>query len=185
MTTTAASATVAEAPDDRLLSPRGVRGAVTLLVSRVRGGDLGSLPVIVGLVVIWTVFQALNPVFLSSTNLVNLTMQCAAIGTIALGIVLVLLRRRDRPVGRIRLRPGGGGARRRVRAAAVESGARPGGRRSARARSSACSTGSCTRDSVLPSFVITLAGLLGFLGLQLWVLGATGSISLPFDSWLV
>src|SRR5690606_40203471 len=37
----------------------------------------------------------------------------------------------------------------------------------------------------LPSFVITLAGLLGFLGLQLWVLGDTGSISLPFDSWIV
>ena len=37
----------------------------------------------------------------------------------------------------------------------------------------------------LPSFVITLAGLLGFLGLQLWVLGDTGSIGLPFDSWIV
>ncbi len=37
----------------------------------------------------------------------------------------------------------------------------------------------------LPSFVITLAGLLGFLGLQLWVLGRHGSISLPFDSWIV
>jgi simple sugar transport system permease protein/D-xylose transport system permease protein len=37
----------------------------------------------------------------------------------------------------------------------------------------------------VPSFVITLAGLLGFLGLQLWVLGAAGSINLPFDSGLV
>ena len=37
----------------------------------------------------------------------------------------------------------------------------------------------------VPSFVITLAGLLGFLGLQLWVLGAKGSINLPFDSGLV
>ena len=37
----------------------------------------------------------------------------------------------------------------------------------------------------VPSFVITLAGLLGFLGLQLWVLGDNGSINLPFDSWLV
>jgi D-xylose transport system permease protein len=37
----------------------------------------------------------------------------------------------------------------------------------------------------LPSFVITLAGLLGFLGLQLWILGDTGSIGLPFDSWIV
>ncbi|HWM17332.1 MAG TPA: sugar ABC transporter permease, partial [Microbacterium sp.] len=74
-----------------MLNPRSVRGALALLLARVRGGDLGSLPVVVGLVLIWTVFQVLNPVFLSSTNLVNLTMQCAAIGTIALGIVLVLL----------------------------------------------------------------------------------------------
>ena len=37
----------------------------------------------------------------------------------------------------------------------------------------------------LPSFIITLAGLLGFLGLQLWVLGDTGSINIPFDSWFV
>ncbi|MDQ2688991.1 MAG: sugar ABC transporter permease, partial [Chloroflexota bacterium] len=56
----------------------GLRDWAELLIARVRGGDLGSLPVIVGVVVIWTVFQALNPVFLSSTNLVNLTMQCAA-----------------------------------------------------------------------------------------------------------
>jgi len=80
-----------DVPDDRLLSPRSLRAGFELVLSRVRGGDLGSLPVLIGLVLIWTVFQALNPVFLSSANLVNLTMQCAAIGTIALGIVLVLL----------------------------------------------------------------------------------------------
>src|SRR5690606_33563888 len=62
-----------------------------LLVARIRGGELGSLPVVVGLLVIWTVFQILNPAFLSSRNLVLLTMQSAAIGTIALGVVLVLL----------------------------------------------------------------------------------------------
>jgi ABC-type xylose transport system permease subunit len=37
----------------------------------------------------------------------------------------------------------------------------------------------------LPSFVVTLAGLLGLLGVQLWVLGDAGSINLPFDSWIV
>ena len=42
------------------------------LLDRVRSGDLGSLPVVVGLVIIWTVFQSLNPVFLSPNNLVNL-----------------------------------------------------------------------------------------------------------------
>src|SRR5215207_3558004 len=82
---------VADESEVRLLSAEGMRAAIDSILGRIRGGDLGSLPVIVGLIVIWAVFQALNPVFLSSTNLVNLTMQCAAIGTIALGIVLVLL----------------------------------------------------------------------------------------------
>jgi simple sugar transport system permease protein/D-xylose transport system permease protein len=37
----------------------------------------------------------------------------------------------------------------------------------------------------VPSFVITLAGLLGFLGLQLWILGPNSSINIPYDSWIV
>jgi len=169
---------------ERMLSPGGLRGAVAQLLARIRGGDLGSVPVIVGLVVIWSVFQALNPVFLSSRHLVDLTMQCAAIGTIALGIVLVLL------VGEIDLSVGSvSGLAAAVLAvtlvqlqwnlvlallAAVAVG---------------CLVGVLygllyTRFGV-PSFVITLAGLLGFLGLQLWVLGDTGSINLPFDSWIV
>jgi simple sugar transport system permease protein/D-xylose transport system permease protein len=37
----------------------------------------------------------------------------------------------------------------------------------------------------VPSFVISLAGLLGFLGLQLNTLGKSGTINLPFDSAIV
>src|SRR6478735_7147212 len=69
----------------------GIAGAVRAFGHRVRGGDLGSLPVVVGLAVIWAVFQLLNPSFLSANNLVNLTLQCAAIGTISIGVVVVLL----------------------------------------------------------------------------------------------
>ena len=47
-------------------------GAAAAFIDRVRSGDLGALPVVVGLVVIWTVLQSLNPIFLSSANLVNL-----------------------------------------------------------------------------------------------------------------
>ncbi|GAB3602446.1 sugar ABC transporter permease [Microbacterium aureliae] len=153
-------------------------------VERVRGGDLGSLPVIVGLVLIWTVFQTLNPVFLSSTNLVNLTMQCAAIGTIALGIVLVLL------VGEIDLSVGSVSG---LAAAVLAVGFVQLQWHPLLALAVALASGALvgllygflyTRFGV-PSFVITLAGLLGFLGLQLWVLGDTGSINLPFDSWIV
>ena len=60
-------------------------------VDRVRSGDLGSLPVIVGLVIIWTVFQRLNPIFLSARNLVNLLFDCSTVGVISLGIVCVLM----------------------------------------------------------------------------------------------
>ncbi len=170
--------------EEHLLSGSGIRHAVEAFVARVRGGDLGALPVVLGIVVIWTVFQLLNPVFLSSENLVNLTMQCAAIGTIALGVVLVLL------VGEIDLSVGSvSGLAAAVLAVtfvqlqwnlvlSLIAGIAIG-----------CLVGLLygylfTRFG-LPSFVITLAGLLGFLGLQLWVLGETGSIAIPFDSWLV
>ena len=61
------------------------------LQERVMQGDVGSLPVILGLVLIWVTFQFLNPNFLSPRNLTNLVLQIADIGTIAVGIVLVLL----------------------------------------------------------------------------------------------
>jgi D-xylose transport system permease protein len=77
--------------DERLIASQGIGGWARAFLSRLRSGDLGSLPVVVGLIVIWVVFQSQNDAFLSSRNLVNLTLQSAATGTIALGIVLVLL----------------------------------------------------------------------------------------------
>ena len=53
--------------DTRVRQDAGFAGAVRGFFDRVRSGDLGSLPVVVGLAIIWTVFQTLNPVFLSST----------------------------------------------------------------------------------------------------------------------
>ena len=170
--------------DERLLSGSGIRLALEGFVTRIRGGDLGALPVVLGIAVIWTVFQLLNPVFLSSENLVNLTMQCAAIGTIALGVVLVLL------VGEIDLSVGSvSGLAAAVLAVSFVQLQWNLVLALAAAIAVGCLVGLLygylfTRFGV-PSFVITLAGLLGFLGLQLWVLGETGSIAIPFDSWLV
>ncbi|GAA4352511.1 sugar ABC transporter permease [Microbacterium rhizosphaerae] len=170
--------------DDRMLSAGAIRRGAGLLVARVRGGDFGSLPVIVGLLIIWTIFQSLNPVFLSSKNLVNLTMQCAAVGTIALGVVLVLL------VGEIDLSVGSvSGLAAAILAVtlvelrwnlvfAIAAGLVAG-------LLVGLLYGFLYTKFGLPSFVITLAGLLGFLGLQLRVLGDTGSINLPYDSWIV
>ena len=151
--------------------------------ARVRGGDLGPLPVIVGLVIIAVVFQLLNPVFLSANNLVNLTLQFAAGGTIAIGIVLVLL------VGQIDLSVGSVSG---LAAAILGVGMTQLGWNLALSILVAIAAGVgigllygvlYNRFGV-PSFIITLAGLLGVLGLQLWVLGDTGSINIP-DSPIV
>ncbi|EAR24640.1 Bacterial inner-membrane translocator [marine actinobacterium PHSC20C1] len=156
----------------------------TAFRSRVRGGDLGAIPVVVGLAIIWTVFQILNPTFLSSANLVNLAMQSAALGTIALGVVLVLLLAQiDLSVGSL------SGLAAAILAVTFTQLNWP----LPLAIVAALAAGALfgwfygfllTRFGV-PSFVITLAGLLGVLGLQLWVLGRLGSINIPFDSWVV
>ncbi|MFF1613172.1 sugar ABC transporter permease [Amycolatopsis sp. NPDC058278] len=170
--------------DERLRRGEGLKPALGAIADRIRSGDLGALPIVVGLVVIWTVFQILNPVFLSSANLVNLLMESVSVGIIALGIVCVLL------VGQIDLSVGSvSGLSAALTAvtfvssgwsvwlailAAIVAGALIGW----------VYAQLVTRLGV-PSFVATLAGLLGFLGLQLWLLGSKGAINLPFDSGLV
>jgi D-xylose transport system permease protein len=171
--------------DERLRAGAGgVKGWVAAGVDRLRGGELGLVPVLVGLAIIWTVFQALNPTFLSSRNLSNLLMQSVAVGVLALGIVCVLL------IGEIDLSVGSvsglsaaimginfvdnGWPLWSAIVAALVAGAAIGGLYSL-----------ISAVVGVPSFVITLAGLLGFLGLQLFVLGPKGTINLPFDSPLV
>jgi D-xylose transport system permease protein len=58
---------------------------------RVRVGDLGSLPIIVGLIIIAVIFGIVEPLFFSSRNFVNLLLQMSPIATIAIGVVFVLL----------------------------------------------------------------------------------------------
>jgi len=57
----------------------------------VRTGDLGSLPIVVGLILIAVIFQSQNSQFLTAGNFVNLIVQMAAITIIGMGIVFVLL----------------------------------------------------------------------------------------------
>ncbi|MBX9246373.1 sugar ABC transporter permease [Actinotalea ferrariae] len=149
-----------------------------------RERELGSLPVVGALVVLALVFQAFNSNFLSSDNLVNLTLQSATTGVITLGVVLVLL------VGQIDLSVGAVSG---LAAAVVAVGFVQEGWPLWAAVLAAVALGAAvgagygwlfTRLGV-PSFVITLAGLLVCVGLQVRVLGATGSINLPYESWLV
>jgi D-xylose transport system permease protein len=170
--------------DERVQQDAGIAGAIRDFLRRVRSGDLGQLPVIVGLLVIWTVFQSLNSVFLSSNNLVNLLFDCSTVGVIALGIVCVLM------VGEIDLSVGSvsglssailgvlwvnqGWPVALAMLAAVFAGALVGALYAL-----------LFNRFGMPSFVATLAGLLAFLGLQLYLLGQGGSINLPYGSGLV
>ncbi|MER8657972.1 sugar ABC transporter permease [Mesorhizobium sp. M0847] len=178
------SSTALDRSDVRVKHQAGVGGAISAFFDRVRSGDLGSLPVIVGLVIIWSVFTALNPVFVSSSNLVNLLFDCSTVGVIALGIVCVLM------VGEIDLSVGSisGFASAMVGTLWVNQGWPV-----ALAILAAIAVGGFIGALYallfnrlgMPSFVSTLAGLLAVLGLQLYILGSTGSINLPYGSNLV
>ena len=170
--------------DSRVTHATGVGGAIRAFLDQVRAGDLGSLPVVVGLVIIWTVFSSLNPIFLSANNLVNLLFDCSTVGVISLGIVCVLL------LGEIDLSVGSmsGVASAMIGVLWVNAGV-PLLFAVLIAIVVGAVIGCCyallrTRLG-MPSFVSTLSGLLALLGLQLYMLGATGSINLPYGSWMV
>jgi D-xylose transport system permease protein len=170
--------------DVRVKHASGVGESISAFIDRVRSGDLGSLPVIAGLVIIWTVFTSLNPVFLSANNLVNMLFDCSTVGVISLGIVCVLL------VGEIDLSVGSmsGFASALVGVLWVNEGWPV-----LLAIALAIVVGGLIgalyalllNKLGMPSFVSTLAGLLAILGMQLYVLGASGSINLPYSTPMV
>jgi D-xylose transport system permease protein len=176
--------TLLDRGDERLKDRSGLLGSIKAFFDRVRAGDLGSLPVVVGLIVIWTIFETLNPVFLSPNNLVSMLFDCSTVGVISLGIVCVLL------VGEIDLSVGSvsglssailgvlwvqlGWPVALAILAALVAGFLIGGLYAL-----------LFNRLGMPSFVSTLSGLLAFVGLQLYILGPTGSINLPYGSPLV
>ena len=163
--------------DPRLLvDEAGLAGYVTAFRRRLAGGELGSLPVVIGLLVIALVFYTQQPAFLSAENLSNLVLQMIAVGTISLGIVMVLL------LGEVDLSVGSISG---VTAALFATQVVNHGRSQVLGFVLALLLGTAiggfqgfffTRFGV-PSFVVTLAGLLGWQGLQLKVLGTTGSVN--------
>ena len=78
--------------DPRLqVDAEGLAGLWTRFTRRVREGELGSLPVIIGLIIIWIYFSVSEENFLTAGNLTNLMLQITALGIIATGVVMVLL----------------------------------------------------------------------------------------------
>ena len=170
--------------DARMRHEEGMLDAFRSFVDRVRSGDLGMLPVFVGLVLISIVFSSLNPVFLAPNNLVNLLFDCATVGVISLGIVCVLM------LGEIDLSVGSmsGFASALVGVLWVNNGWPVAG-----AIVVAVVVGMAVGALYallynrlgMPSFIASLSGLLAILGMQLYILGPTGSINLPYASALV
>ncbi|BCB86817.1 sugar ABC transporter permease [Phytohabitans suffuscus] len=60
-------------------------------IARIRGGDLGALPAVLGLVVLCVFFGIMRPAFFSAGNFANLFTQGAAVAVIAMGLIFVLL----------------------------------------------------------------------------------------------
>jgi D-xylose transport system permease protein len=144
---------------------------------RLAEGDLGSLRVVLVLVVIWTIFTIANDRFLTAVNLTNLALQIAAVGTISVGVVLVLL------LGEIDLSVGAvsGLAAAVTATLSVKSGW--GAWPAILAGLAVGATigllqGSLATRLGIPSFVVTLAGLLGWQGALLAVLGNEGTINI-------
>lgn len=147
------------------------------ITANLRQWNVGSLPVLLGLVLIAIIFQIANPNFLSPLNLTNLMVQISAVGTISVGVVLVLL------IGEIDLSVGAvsGLCAGIMAVLSVKSGL---------PASIAILAGILSGTAIglfqgfwiaklnVPSFVVSLAGLLGWQGALLYVLGSTGTVNL-------
>ncbi|MEV0229496.1 ABC transporter permease [Nonomuraea sp. NPDC050786] len=135
-------------------------------VERVRGGDMGALPAVLGLIVLCTVFAVARPAFVTSINFANLFTQGAATTLIAMGLVFVLL------LGEIDLSAGfASGVCAAVLAVTLTSMGLPWYVCALAAILTGVVIGTVLGTLVakvgIPSFVVTLAGFLAFQGLVL------------------
>ncbi|MGQ4383687.1 sugar ABC transporter permease [Streptomyces sp. SAS_270] len=169
------------AVDPRLLvRERGLAGYLDEFKRKMRAGDLGSMPVVVGLIIICAIFQSLNSAFLSAENLNNIAVAMVATGMMSVGIIFVLLLGEiDLSVGSV---SGVAGAVTAVLSVthgmnewlaviiAIASGAAIG-----------AIHGFFFAKIGAPAFAVTLAGLLFWLGFMLQILGENGTINLDGD----
>lgn len=176
------SAATVPAVDPRLLiREEGFKGYWSEFIRKVRGGELGSLPVFVGLIVIAIVFQLQNSNFLSASSVANVAVYSSGLGIMAVGIVFVLLLGEiDLSVGSV---AGVGAATWAVLnvnhgwpewlaiVTAILAGTALGALH-----------GFFFAKIGVPAFVVTLAGFLGWSGLQDWLMGGEGSINTPSGS---
>jgi D-xylose transport system permease protein len=160
-------------------------GAYTrVYVAHVRGGELGSIPALGGLIVITIVFSVVHQGFLSAYNIEALVIQAAPIITMAMGLVFVLL------LGEIDLSAGTtGGLCSAIMAVLMLRHGAPWWLALIVGLVAGLIIGfgmGWLRARVgIPSFVITLATFLAFQGVTLILIGGQGSVILPADSPLI
>jgi D-xylose transport system permease protein len=171
--------TTAPGDVDRTMIPPEEEEGPTLRVAlrKLVEGELGPVRVLIVLALIWVIFAIANDSFLTAVNLTNLALQTAAIGTISVGVVLVLL------LGEIDLSVGAvSGLCAAVMAVlSVKHGWNPYLAMIAGLLVGAAIglfQGSVATRLGVPSFVVTLAGLLAWQGALLEVLGETGTVNL-------
>ncbi|MGB0100525.1 MAG: ABC transporter permease [Nocardioides sp.] len=146
--------------------------------TRLRGGDVGSLPAILGLVALVIIFSVLKPgTFTNAFNFANLISQAAAIVVLAMGLVFVLL------LGEIDLSAGvAGGTSASVLAILATKHDWP----AIPALIGCLLTGALIGTAIgllvarlgIPSFVVTLAFFLGLQGAMLALLGVGGTVGI-------
>ena len=152
-----------------------IKGAAKDYWSRVKAGDIGSLPAILGLVVLCLVFGSMSSVFLTPGNFANLITQAAAVIVIAMGLIFVLL------LGEIDLSAGyTAGVTGAVLVILITNQGQPW--YVALVASIAVGAllgfllGSLVARLGIPSFVVTLAAFLAFQGILLLLAGEGGTI---------
>ena len=144
-----------------------------------RSGELGNMPIIVGIIVIAAYFQYRNSNFLTAVNFVNLLIQMAPVAIIGMGIVFVLL------LGEIDLSVGyvsGVGAVITTLLLIPDSNQSPTWLAIAAGLAAGTAIGVLQGTIVakigVPSFVVTLAGLLAWNGAVLQILGSRGTVTI-------
>ena len=182
---TAAAAPTAKAVTvDAALAAESLGDYVRFWWLRVRGGDSGILPVVVGLLLISVLFQSLNSNFLTAGNLVNLLVQGAVFMVLAMGMSFALV------LGEIDLSAGFvagiGGT---IAAKLVQDQTGWPWWAACLAALVACAAIGALQGTIitrigLPSFVVTLGGLLAWQGVMLWILG-TGEGLVPINDEMI
>ncbi|MFB7458314.1 sugar ABC transporter permease [Streptomyces sp. NPDC056188] len=177
----AVAADAAPAVDPRLLvREQGFAGYLGEFKRKMRAGDLGAIPVVIGLIAICAIFQSLDSAFLGAENLNNIFVAMVATGMMSVGIIFVLL------LGEIDLSVGSVSG---VSSAIMAVMSVTHGVNEWLAVVSALAAGAVIgalhgfffARIGAPAFAVTLAGLLFWNGFMLQVLGANGTINIDGD----